>query len=60
MESGLIERCPIGDSSLRAYALASLMKSVMPSAAVPYDWLKVFYLRRSAGRLVSVTLVMGH
>jgi len=44
----------------RAYVFASSMKTVMPPAAVPFDWAGVFDLRRGAGRLVSASLVVGY
>jgi hypothetical protein len=60
MVSGMINRCHLGILGLWVCALAPLMKSVMPPAAVPLNWIRVFALRRIAERLVSVSLIMDH
>jgi hypothetical protein len=36
------------------------MKSVMPPAAMPLNWIRVFALRHIAERLVNVSLIMDH
>ncbi len=60
MVSGVINRCHLDIFGLWVCALATLMKSAMPPAAVPLNWIRVFALLRIAGRLVSVSLIMDH
>lgn len=60
MVSGMINRSHLGIFGLWVRALAPLMKSVMPPAAVPLNWIIVFALRHIAERLVNGSLIMDH